>query len=256
MKRTKMYLSALIGFGGMLVLISAAQADPPGMAPGGGTPVTQPNAGQPQQLVRPTIAVFNMAAVMKEYGKAKYEVYKLSEERKKMSAELTGPRGEAVKLQQEIQLQQDPRTKEGMQKRQLELVRQIEDRSREIDKQLNEKASLIISSLYDEIKTVVDKTAEMNGYHIVFAYPDASSPEDAKNPYLKELKLKPPAAQPFYVARHVDITGVVIQTLNTWYPSPPVPVEAKQAQTQQQPPPQTPTPPPGQVVPGSGVTRP
>ena len=54
---------------------------------------------------------------------------------------------------------------------------------------------------------MVDKTAEMNGYHIVFAYPDAVTPEELKSPYIKELKLKPPAAQPFYVAPHVDMTG-------------------------------------------------
>ena len=35
---------------------------------------------------------------------------------------------------------------------------------------------------------------------------------------VKELKLKPPAAQPFFVAKHVDLTGVVVQTLNAWFP--------------------------------------
>jgi hypothetical protein len=68
------------------------------------------------------------------------------------------------------------------------------------------------------MKVVVDKTAEMNGYHIVFAYPDAVTAEELKNPYIKELKLKPPAAQPFYIAPHADITAVVVKTLNTWYP--------------------------------------
>jgi len=35
---------------------------------------------------------------------------------------------------------------------------------------------------------------------------------------VKELKLKPPAAQPFFVAKQVDLTPVVVQTLNTWFP--------------------------------------
>ena len=51
----------------------------------------------------------------------------------------------------------------------------------------------IISKLYDQIKTVVDKTAEMNGYHIVFAYPDAVTDKEMNDPMVKELKLKPPA---------------------------------------------------------------
>src|SRR5262245_31016142 len=113
-----------------------------------------------------------------------------------------------------------------MGKRMVELARAIEDKDREINKVLNDDASSIISQLYDDIKTVVDKTAEMNQYHIVFAYPDAVTPEEMKNPMVKELKLKPPAAQPFYVAKHVDVTGVVIQTLNAWYPSPQVPADA------------------------------
>jgi hypothetical protein len=100
----------------------------------------------------------------------------------------------------------------------LALVRAIEDEDRKINKELNDSASAIISDLYDKMKAVVDKTAELNGYHIVFAYPDAVTAEELKNPYIKELKLKPPAAQPFYVASHADITAVVVKTLNTWYP--------------------------------------
>ncbi|HEV3437685.1 MAG TPA: OmpH family outer membrane protein [Gemmata sp.] len=229
MKRANVYLSAVAGFGGMLLLISAAQAQPGAQPPPAGGQPTPPAS-------RPTIAVFNMAAVMKEYGKAKYKVYELNEERKKMSSDLVVLQGQYLKNQQDLKIQVDPASKDQLQKKQVELTRMIEDKDREINKHLNDKATAIISSLYDEIKTVVDKTAEMNGYHIVFAYPDASTPEDLKSAYVKELKLKPPAAQPFYVARHVDITGVVIQTLNTWYPSPPVPPEAKQL-----PPPPGPT---------------
>ncbi|HSQ58207.1 MAG TPA: hypothetical protein VLM40_20955, partial [Gemmata sp.] len=102
----------------------------------------------------------------------------------------------------------------------------IETRDQEVQTILNKKISGIISQIYDDIKLVVDKTAEMNGYHIVFAYPDVVTPEELAKPEIKELKLKPPAAQPFYIAKQVDVTGVVIQTLNAWYPSPQVPKDA------------------------------
>ena len=62
----------------------------------------------------------------------------------------------------------------------LDLSRKIEDEESKINKTLNDDASAIISKLYDEIKTVVDKTAEMNGYHIVFAYPDAVTEKEMK----------------------------------------------------------------------------
>jgi Skp family chaperone for outer membrane proteins len=212
-KRTKAYLTALAGFGGMLLLAGTSWAQPPG----GGAP--PPAGGAPAAQSRPIIAVFNMAAVMRDYGKAKYQVWLLNKKRLEMSSELVKWRAEYVELQKRIQEQQVPSVRDEMAKRMLELSRKIQDRDSDINKALNDDASKIISQLYDEIKTVVDKTAEMNGYHIVFAYPDAVTEEELKSPMVKELKLKPPAAQPFYVAKHVDVTGVVIQTLNGWFPA-------------------------------------
>jgi Skp family chaperone for outer membrane proteins len=144
-----------------------------------------------------------------------------------MSGDLVKWRGEYIKLQQDVQKAPDPTVKDQMGKQMVELARKIEDKDREINKVLNDKASSIISGLYDDIKLVVDKTAEMNGYHLVLAYPDAVTPDEQKNPYLKELKLKPPAAQPFFVHPQVDVTGVVVQTLNKWHPSPKVPAGAE-----------------------------
>jgi Skp family chaperone for outer membrane proteins len=164
----------------------------------------------------PKIAVFNMAKVMKDYEKAKHLVEKLNEERKKLSVELVKMREEHTRLQKDLKNLPTPAKKEELG----ELTRRIEDKEREINKILDTKASAIISSLYDDIKVVVDKTAEINGYDIVFAYPDATTPEETDTPFMKELKLKPPAAQPFYVGKRVDLTDVVIKTLNVWYPAP------------------------------------
>ena len=246
MKRTKAYLTALAGFGGVLLLAGTSQAQPPG-APGGGAPP----AGQP--TARPTIAVFNMAAVMREFGQAKFQVYQLNEKRKAMSKDLSVWRAEYIKLQEDIPKQQVPAIRDEMAKKMLELSRKIQDKDSEINKALNDDASAIISKLYDQIKTVVDKTAEMNGYHIVFAYPDAVTTEEINSPMVKELKLKPPAAQPFYVAKHVDLTGVVIQTLNAWYPAPAVPNDPP-APTRPAGGGAVPTPPgAGGVPPGAGL---
>jgi Skp family chaperone for outer membrane proteins len=206
----------------MVYLAGGSHAQPPGAPPAGGAPAT------PQ--TRPTIAVFNMAAVMRDYGKAKYQVYQLNQKRLGMSGELTKFRNEYIRIQGEMPKQPDPKIREQMSAQLLVLARNIEDEDRKINKMLNDDASKIISDLYDDIKKVVDATAEMNGYHIIFAYPDAVTDEEKKNPFLKELKLKPPAAQPFFVARHVDLTGIVIDTLNKWNPAPPVPAEQPQPQ--------------------------
>jgi len=214
-KRVYVYLSALVGLGGAIFLAGAGRAQQPG------APAAAPPAG------RPSVAVFNMAAVMRDYGKAKYQVWELNEERKKMSGDLVQWRAEYVKNQQSMTQTPDPQLKEGFGKKMLELQRLIEDKDRDINKVLNEKASSIISGLYDDIKLVVDKTAEMNGYHLVLAYPDAVTADEQKNPYLKELKLKPPACQPFFVHRQVDLTGIVVQTLNQWNPAKQIPAGAE-----------------------------
>lgn len=205
-----MFLSAVFGVAGAVHLTSAVNAQPP--APAAGAP-----AAAAAPTTRPTVAVFNMAGVMRDFGQAKYQVYQLNVRKNDMSKQLLAWRGQYIQLQQDLQKNPNHPKKDEMVQQMLALTRGIEDEDRKINKQLNDEASSIISDLYDKIKTVVDKTAEMNGYHVVFAYPDAVTAEEMKSPYIKELKLKPPAAQPFYVAPHADITGVVVKTLNAWY---------------------------------------
>jgi hypothetical protein len=101
----------------------------------------------------------------------------------------------------------------------LQLARMIEDDDRDINKQLNDEASAIIGDLYDKMKVVVDRTAEEEGFQLVLAYPDAVTREEQNSAYIKELKLKPPAAQPFYVSPKIDITARVIEKLNEKYPA-------------------------------------
>ncbi|QJW96310.1 OmpH family outer membrane protein [Frigoriglobus tundricola] len=209
MNRTFALLSAALGVAGVFLLTSAAGAQPP--APGApGAPAAAP-------VTRPTVAVFNMAAVMRDFGQAKYQVYALNNKKSELSKNLLVWRSEYIQHQQDLQKNPQHPEKEIKQQLMVKLARQIEDEDRRINKQLNDDASAIIGDLYDKMKTVVDKVAEMNGYHIVFAYPDAVTAEELKSPYIKELKLKPPAAQPFYVAPHADITNVVVMTLNKWY---------------------------------------
>jgi Skp family chaperone for outer membrane proteins len=203
-----MILSAALGVAGAMLSAATAAAQNGGPVPG--TP--------PAQATRPTVAVFNMAKVMRDFGQAKYQIFTLNNRKTELSKNLVAWRAEFLKIQND--LRQNPTTpkKEEWTQRMVDLARMVEDEDRRINKQLNDEASSIICALYDKMKAVVDKTAELNGYHIVFAYPDGTTPEDLKSPYIKELKLKPPAAQPFYVAPHADITEVVSKTLNVWYP--------------------------------------
>jgi Skp family chaperone for outer membrane proteins len=240
-KRVFGYLSALAAFGGML---SVASAQPPATT---GAP---PPAGT---TVRPTIAVFNMAAVMRDYDKAKYQVYLLNKMKIERSASKDKLRAEMIRLNQVLQGTQDPTTKSKLEKDMMEYQHKYQVEERDVNKFLNDEASKIISKLYDEIKLVVDKTADMNAYHIVFAYPDGVTPEDHASPFLKELKLKPPAAMPFYVSKQVDITGIVVQTLNAWYP--PTDERGQKVDMAKLPPLEPPAA-PGTATPGAAPTAP
>jgi Skp family chaperone for outer membrane proteins len=213
-KRTLLILSAALGAAALFAGTASAQ-------PGA------PAAGTPPPATRPTIAVFNMAAVMRDFGQAKYQVWLLNKRKDELSKNIVIWRGEYIKIQNDLRANPNHPQKDAMAKRMLDLARMIEDEDRNVSKVLNDEASKIIGDLYDKMKAVVDKTAELNGYHIVFAYPDAVTPEEINSAYIKELKLKPPAAQPFYVASHADITSVVVKTLNGWYP--PVDPVTKQA---------------------------
>ena len=166
-----------------------------------------------------TIAVFNMAAVMRDYEKAKYEVYVLNKLRVDRSAKLVKLREAFIRLQSQLPLLPEGEAKQNATKELEGLKNRYEAEEKLVNKVLNDEASKIISKLYDEIKEVVDDMAAANSYLVVFAYPDAVSPEERDNPYLKELKLKPPAAQPFFVDKKADITDAVLKKLNSTYPA-------------------------------------
>ena len=163
-------------------------------------------------------AVFNMAAVMRDFHLAKYKVWSLNNKKTEMSKQLVEWRDEYIQHQKDLQRNPNHPQKEQKARQMLDLARKIEDADRDINKQLNDDASGIIADLYDMIKAEVDKTAEENGFQLVLAYPDAITREERQSPYIKELKLKPPAAQPFYVASDIDITARVVEALNEKHP--------------------------------------
>jgi Skp family chaperone for outer membrane proteins len=173
---------------------------------------------KPAVVVGQKTAVFNMAAVTRDFNQAKYQVWLLNNKKTELSKQLIAWRSEYIEIQSELRKNPNHPDKNGMEKKMQDLTRKIEDEDRKINKDLNDAAGVIVSDLYDKMKEVVDKTAEQNGFQIVLAYPDAVTPEEKNNAYIKELKLKPPAAQPFYVAPDVDITARVIKTLNEKYP--------------------------------------
>ncbi|HXD87351.1 MAG TPA: OmpH family outer membrane protein [Urbifossiella sp.] len=164
------------------------------------------------------VAVFNMPAVMRDYDKVKCHLYKLNKLKAEKSVKLILIQEKMTKLKQKIEMTMDADAKEAGSAEFRNLERKYQDEKANVDRLLNKAAGEMITSLYDAIKTVVDETAAENGYVLVLSYPDAANHNEMANPAIKEMKLKPPAAQPFFVDRSVDITQLVIKKLNADYP--------------------------------------
>lgn len=157
---------------------------------------------------------FNMAKVMREYKKAKTAVTRLTARKDRMVANVMGLRTMHAELQAALKVTTNEKRKEEIGAGLIMLGRQIEDTDREIGKILNNRASLIIIELHDEMRSTVAGVARDNGLVAVLAYPDAVTPEEAENPMVKEMRLKPPAAHPFYLDPSIDFTDEILRRLN------------------------------------------
>jgi Skp family chaperone for outer membrane proteins len=165
-------------------------------------------------VVGQRVGFFNMAGVMREYNRAKTAVARLNDRRVRMSANLVGMRAMYVEAQQTVQKTTDAALREELSAAMLLLTRRIEDDDREINKLLDRQASQVIVGLYDEIRATVVDLARERGLVAVFAYPAPVTPQEAESPVVKELMLKPPAAQPFYLDPAVDYTDEIVRRLN------------------------------------------
>jgi Skp family chaperone for outer membrane proteins len=157
---------------------------------------------------------FNMAAVIREYKRARTGVVRLNARRDRMSANLVGMKEMYKELQAVAQKATNEDQKYQLGRDAVMLARHIEDLDREINKLLNDQALVIIAELHDEIQAEVVEIAREHGLVAVLTYPDAVTPEEKQSPMVKELKLKPPAAHPFYLDPSVDYTDELIRRLN------------------------------------------
>jgi Skp family chaperone for outer membrane proteins len=185
-------------------------------------PVRPPAEGKgedPKQVVvvGQKTGYFNLAKVMREYKRAKTAVTRLNARKDRLTANLIGLRNMHLAVQAMVAKEPDPRKKTELAEGLVLLGRQMEDTDREINKILNNKASFIIVELHDEMKAVVAAVARDNALMSVLAYPDAVTPEEAENPMIKEMKLKVPAAYPFFVDPSVDYTDEILRRLNEKY---------------------------------------
>jgi Skp family chaperone for outer membrane proteins len=172
------------------------------------------DAEKPPVVVGQRTGYFNMAKVMRESKKAKTAVARLNARKDRMTANLLGMRNMHIELQNIAKTTTDPKRKDEIAGDLIMLARRIEDTDREIAKLLNERATIIIVELYDEIRAITTAVSRENGLTALLAYPDAVTQEEAESPMVKELKLKPPALHPFYLDPSVDYSAEIVRRMN------------------------------------------
>lgn len=157
---------------------------------------------------------FNMAKVMREYKKAQVGVERLNARRVRAAANLLAMRAMYLELQLAVQRTPVAAEKERIGGELITVARRVEDTDRELSKMLNDRAATIIVGLHDDIRATTAAVARENGLTALLAYPDAVTAQDAENPMVKELRLKPPALQPFYLDPSVEFTDEILRRLN------------------------------------------
>jgi hypothetical protein len=178
---------------------------------------------------------FNMARLMLEYQRAQSAVSRFNVRKDRLSANLAGLRamyndlprrarsgaGQSGVLPAKFEVKPDGTLQtiredgpDPFSPDAVLLTRRIQDLELEINKLTNNQAAIIIVELYDEIHATVVELAHEHNLVAVLAFPDARTPEEMDSSQTKELKLKPPAAQPFYIDPSVDYTDELIERLN------------------------------------------
>ncbi|WP_020473501.1 OmpH family outer membrane protein [Zavarzinella formosa] len=176
-----------------------------------------PAAPRPQRIV-----IVNIAKVLRDYEKANFQGAEITRRRQEYVSQVNILREQLAVVQKEFNLAAVPDEKKKLQEKALNIQRKVEDIDREAQVELTKVSNDTIVRVYQEIKGVIADIATTNSLDMVLCYPAASKPEDEASPQVAQLMLQTPAMIPFY-HKGMDITEVVIKTLNGRYP-PPKPV--------------------------------
>jgi Skp family chaperone for outer membrane proteins len=209
-KRTFTRLAVLATLGVAIAFTPAAFAQ-------GGSTTGGPTPPQSQRIV-----IVNIAKVLRDYNKANFQGAEITKKRVAYVNQVNAKREKLAELNKLYNSVTDPVQKKALQEQALAVNREIEDIDRRAQQELTQLSNDTIVKVYQEIKGVIYDIAKTNNLGMVLCYPAASKPEDENSPQVAQLMLQTPALIPFYHS-NMDITKVVVDTLNARYPSPPAP---------------------------------
>lgn len=164
------------------------------------------------------IYIVNIAKVLRDYNKANNLGAEITRKRQDYVTQVNALREQLNVVQKDFTNSAVPEDKKKLQEKALGIQRKIEDIDRDAQVELTKASNDTIVAVYQEIKGVIKEIATVNGIDMVLCYPAASKAEDENSPQVAQLMLQTPAMIPFY-HNNMDITEVVIKTLNARYPS-------------------------------------
>ncbi len=207
MKRVFALLMATATLAGIVLTVGMTQAQ---------TNPANPPAGATSSSSRGRIAVVNLAKVLKEFEKANVEAKRMQELRQAYLSRVTEKKNQIAEQQRALAQAAKPPLRDQYEKQITDLQREIQDISRQGDKELSRISDDTIVAVYKDIYTVIDRIAVANNIELVLCYQDYIDPKDAFSPVVARMKLQSQAAMPFY-HRNMDITDAVVSTLNKYF---------------------------------------
>lgn len=179
-------------------------------------------SGADEKAARSKIAVFNIAKVLRQFNQANQQGKEIAKKRQVYLDQINNYRNQISEQNKKLAATVDQKQKDAIQEQIYTMNQEIDKLDRNASKVLSEMSNETIVNVYKQIQGLVKDVADLNGFELILAYPDASDEKEKNTPIVAQLMLQTPALMPFYVNSSLDITDYVISNLNKRYPAPPV----------------------------------
>jgi Skp family chaperone for outer membrane proteins len=182
----------------------------------------QAGAGAAPTLQGTRVGVVNIGTVFTSYKKATAFKQEMEEAGKPFKLQIEAYQKDIFNLKNDASKPGSKITKEDAEAQIVAKQRAIEDMQRQARAVLGKKAEAQLVQLWREINDVIDRAAKANSFNIVLAFGDpadaaATGLTDFTNINRKLNAIEMGSTAPLYFDRSVDLTGVVVQTLNAGF---------------------------------------
>jgi RNA polymerase sigma factor (sigma-70 family) len=194
---------------------AAPAADPPARA-GAPPRALAPPAGEGARPPQTRIGLINMTRVLKGCKKVQASQADLRAQAHESQQKLAALQKQVQEFQARCD---DPATpaadREQLAQKVRQLRRQIQDEGQQAQARLSKASGDTVAAAYREVEGAANRVAKQKGLELVLFYTDAVTEEDFYDPGALQRKLSQPGALvPLVAAPGMDITDIVIESLN------------------------------------------